>query len=369
MPEYLKSDSYYSELYDKFTIQECQFWYKHKDDYEQKIKAERDPKKKMEHHAGKLAMNLGLYFIKGERYAKKSEIIRKWMDDDKAKDEKLENATEPKNIRCLHCSSPEMICTSRNFMNDSSGKEEVMFMFQCDRCSKRRSYWENGKEWEHKPNLCSKCKAEMQHSSSRKGEVITTIYSCSQCGNKETDVFDMTIKEKPADPNFEMNRKKYCLSDKEGAEYISQKEGMKEIQRMMDEVKERKQNKSLYDAIAKIKKLTIFELQKILDPILEKAGYVRLEFEKPEIQKDVVLEFGIQDSKSGRSEWDSIHELQKLFKKSLEGTNWRLMSDGVRYRLGFLQGRLRGVEGEENLRKIVESDQIKRDKKLSQSSK
>jgi hypothetical protein len=118
-------------------------------------------------------------------------------------------------------------------------------------------------------------------------------------------------------------------------------------------VKERKQNKSLYDAIAKIKKLTIFELQKLLDPILEKAGYVKLEFEKPEMQKDVILGFGLQDSKPGRSEWDSVHELQKLLKKALEGTNWRLMSDGVRYRLGFLTGRLRGVEGEENLKKLV----------------
>lgn len=209
----------------------------------------------------------------------------------------------------------------------------------------------------------------MQYTSSRKGEVITTIYSCPKCGNKETDVFDMTVKEKPIDPNFEMNRKKYCLSDKEGLEYISQKEGMKEIERMMDDVKERKQNKALYDAIAKIKKLTIFELQKLLDPILEKAGYVKLEFEKPDLQKDVMLGFGLQDSKSGRSEWDSVHELQKLFKKALEGTNWRLMSDGVRYRLGFLQGRLKGVEAEEDLRKLVENDLKKRDNKLSHSSK
>lgn len=354
MHQYLKEHIYYSELYDKFTIQECQFWDKRKEEYERKIKTERDPKKMEKHHAGKLAVDLGLYFVKGERYTKKSGIIHKWMDEDKAKDEKLENATEPRNIRCLQCSSPEMTCTSRHFMNDSSSKEEVLFMFQCDRCNKRRSYWENGKEWERKPTLCSKCKAEMQHTSSQKGEIITTIYSCPKCGNKETDVFDMAVKEKPADPNLKMNRKKYCLSEKEGMEYISQKEGMAEIQRMMDEAKERKKNKALYNAIAKIKKLTVFELQKLLDPILEKAGYVRLEFEKPDLQKDVVLGFGLQDSKSGRSEWDSIHELQKLLKKSLEGTNWRLMSDGVRYRLGFLQGRLRGIEDEEGLKKIAQ---------------
>jgi len=352
--KYLKDNIYYDELYDKFTIQECQYWGKCKEEYEQKIKKELDPKKKLKHHAGKLATELGLYFIKGERYANKFETIHKWMDLDKAKDEKLENAVEPRGIRCLQCSSPEMTCTSRNFMNDSGGKEEVLFMLECDKCNKRRAYWENEKEWERKPTLCPKCHAEMQSSRTRKGEIITTIYSCSQCGNKDTDTFDLGVKEEPIDPNFEMNRKKYCLSQKEGTEYISQKEGMKSVKHLVDGWEEKKKNKALYDAVAKIKKLTIFELQGILDPILEKAGYVKLELEKPELQKDVVLGFSVQDSKSGRSEWDSIHELQKLFKKSLEETNWRLMSDGVNYRLGFLTGRLRGIEGEENLLKLME---------------
>jgi hypothetical protein len=64
-------------------------------------------------------------------------------------------------------------------------------------------------------------------------------------------------------------------------------------------------------------------------------------------------------------EYDSIHDLQKLLKEALSPTNWRLMSDGVTYRLGFLQGRLRGMEGEEKLRELLESEQKKRDKKLN----
>jgi hypothetical protein len=39
------------------------------------------------------------------------------------------------------------------------------------------------------------------------------------------------------------------------------------------------------------------------------------------------------------------------------------MSDGVNYRLGFLQGRLRGVEGEEKLRELVERSILKESKK------
>lgn len=36
------------------------------------------------------------------------------------------------------------------------------------------------------------------------------------------------------------------------------------------------------------------------------------------------------------------------------------MSDGVSYRLGFLQERLRGIEGEEKLKEPLESEQKKR---------
>ena len=130
-------------------------------------------------------------------------------------------------------------------------------MFQCDKCGKRRAYWENGKEWEHKPTLCSKCNTEMQSSSNRKDEIITTIYSCPQCGNKDTDTFDLSVKKEPIDPNFEINRKKYCLSREDGSEYIAQKGRMEEMKHIVDGWEEKKQNKELYDAIAKIKKLTI----------------------------------------------------------------------------------------------------------------
>jgi hypothetical protein len=354
--KFLKDHIYYNELYDSFTIKKCLYWDNRKNDCEKKLKIEKNLKKKEKLLAERLAIDLLLYIEKGERYLGKDETVQEWMDSDKVKDEKMENAVEPGGVRCLKCSSRDMSCTSRDLMSSSNGKEEVLFMFQCDKCDKRRSYWENGKEWERKSHLCPKCSAEVQHTTSRKGEIIITIYSCSQCGNEEKDVFDTTVKEEPIDPDFEMNRKKYCMSEKEGMEYVSQKEGMKEIQRMMDDVEERKKNKALYDTIAKIKKLTVFELQKLLDPILKKAGYVKLEFEKPDLQKDVILGFGLQDAKSSRFEYDSVHDLQKLLKDSLKTTNWRLMSDGVRYRLGFLQGRLRGIEGEDNLKGLIEKE-------------
>ena len=109
----------------------------------------------------------------------------------------------------------------------------------------------------------------------------------------------------------------------------------------------------MYDAVAKIKKLTVIELQNLLNPLIEGVGYTKLELGKPDMTRDVVVVFSLQDNKPGRSEYDSIQGLQKIIKNALEETNWRLMSEGITYRLGFLSGRFRGVEGEEALIKLA----------------
>ncbi|MDD4111034.1 MAG: hypothetical protein PHS54_05770, partial [Clostridia bacterium] len=56
----------------------------------------------------------------------------------------------------------------------------------------------------------------------------------------------------------------------------------------------------------------------------------------------------------------SIFDLKKLLNNSLKKTNWRLMSDGVNYRLGFLSGRLKGYEGEEDILKLAGKTEIKK---------
>lgn len=105
--------------------------------------------------------------------------------------------------------------------------------------------------------------------------------------------------------------------------------------------------------MAKIKRLTILKLEKLLVPALGKEGYTHLRFANPEIDRNVVMPFTVQDSKTGRESQANEYDLKRLFKKVLENTNWRLMSDGVSYRLGVLSGRLKGYESEEDLLKLV----------------
>ena len=70
------------------------------------------------------------------------------------------------------------------------------------------------------------------------------------------------------------------------------------------------------------------------------------------------MPFSIHDAKE-RSESQSMGDLKKAITKNLQGTNWRLMSDGVDYRLGMLSGRLRGYEREEDLLELVRLEKKK----------
>ncbi len=50
----------------------------------------------------------------------------------------------------------------------------------------------------------------------------------------------------------------------------------------------------------------------------------------------------------------SVLRLSTLLKEVIKETNWRLMSEGVSYRLGVLTGRLRVYENEDDMLKLIE---------------
>lgn len=91
----------------------------------------------------------------------------------------------------------------------------------------------------------------------------------------------------------------------------------------------------------------------LLSSSLEKTGYIELHLDKPEMGKDAYIGFSCLDSKSDRGDYDSRKTLKKLVDEALEETNWRLMSDGISYRLGYLNGRVKAYEGEEDLKNLV----------------
>ncbi len=124
--------------------------------------------------------------------------------------------------------------------------------------------------------------------------------------------------------------------------------------KLLEEEQVKSEKRELYDKAKQLKKLTIVELEKLLAPALEHSNFIKLTLKEPQISKDFVLPFIVYDSKPDRTDAVSCSDLKKIITDTLSGTNWKLMSDGVTYRMGMLEGRLRGYEREEDLIKLVE---------------
>ena len=108
----------------------------------------------------------------------------------------------------------------------------------------------------------------------------------------------------------------------------------------------------MYDQVEKLKKLSVPQVKQHLIDTFENESYSNLTFEKPTIKRIVSVGFSIEDP-TDQGEYDSRTKLSSLIKKALVETNWRLMSDGISYRLGVLTGRIRAYEKEDDLVKLI----------------
>ncbi|MCR4338012.1 MAG: hypothetical protein NUV91_09445 [Candidatus Omnitrophica bacterium] len=326
MYKYLKEEPYYSDLYDLLTIKEC---LRIRENKNQKDLEDKKIKSFL------FVLNLQLYVIKGERYRNKRETIQKWMEADKRCDEKLVNTQEPKNIYCPNCSEV-MKVISKDLYNFSIDSSCVLFLFECPKCGKRRGVFENGNEYVSKGVKLSKSEI------------------------KKWDKEDAERKDRAKSEQelLKIYRTEFCLSDVEGQEYILDSNLLKEFAEYSKE-KDQKEADPDYQEAMKLNKLTIVELENLLKKVLEKEKYINLIFDKPIIDKHVIVPLTVQEADSSRKEYDSVHKLQRLFKKTLKETNWRLMSEGVDYRLGYLFCRLKGYEREHDLVEIVKLKKFK----------
>ena len=350
MRDYLKKDQYYTDLYDLATIEKCLYWenaYTSKDFI--KIKDEKLNKRSF--------TELTLYYVKGERYKNRANRIREWQEKDVQRQEMFDNASDPKNVYCKNCSGTTHV-TYKTLEDYTDQPLRVLFFFECDSCKKRRAIYDNGKEHISKPYLCPKCSSELKTTYKDSGEVLTTKDKCTSCDYSKTEVDDFEKKQaewdkKEAEDGRKLTqyREKYCLSESEGGKYVTQTEEMKQFMQSLKEGQEKKAD-SKYQKAVKAKKLTIAELEKFLSNVLEDEKYIKLSFDNPEMGKFVIVPFTVQDTGYKRKDYDSTRKLQKILKTTLETTNWRLMSEGTSYRMGYVYGRLKGYEREEDLAEL-----------------
>ncbi len=359
--EYLKDKQHYIDRYDLVTIENClEMLDVHTHAYVETLKnigTDEHSKAEMAHAASWLT-NQQLFVIKANRYVAKEETIQKWMDQDQIKQEKYDNTPEPRNIRCPNCK--KLMLSRLKQLEAYDDPIRMMFLFECSSCKKRRWIYEDGTEFDHKI-LCPKCKAELEVSliKESKKEVIWKK-TCSSCGFSKTEVDDFdnmkAETKKFQDENKEKEIREKKILEVYHAEYCSEEKG-KEAYEYMEAIKvgnvvfdeELKKYDSLaYQKVSQLKKLSIIELEKLLNELFEKERFIRLSFDNPQMGPQVIVPFNTQDANSSRKETNSIDQLQKIIKNGLEGTNWRLMSDGLSYRLGFISGRLKGYEREED---------------------
>lgn len=364
MNKSLKTRQHYSDQYDRFTVDEGRRIVSRPFDIEKlrKKMSEDDVDEKEAVRAIVAFQNMYMYYFTGDRYMKKEETIREWMQKDEARDKLLEEATAPEDITCHTCGRLMFVSSKHLNIGIKDDTDTVLFFYDCPlEHTPRRAFYNTGEEFKREKPKCPKCSTELVEENKKTKDKLTTISACPKCEYTDTDVIDFNAKpkEEAIDPDFAKDKERFCLSDKAGQEFIQSYEHMKRMGDFVDKMKEKDKNKELYDAVANLKKLKIIELQELLTPILEKAGYIKLQFKEPEVTKDVFVPFIVYEQKSDREGRASTYELEKLLRKTLKDTNWRMMTGGVNYRLGMLEGRLHGYEREEDLIRLIKNAEKK----------
>lgn len=281
------------------------------------------------------------------------------MARDESKDNQIADARLTEEPYCHFCGKQGLRITDKSLMHRGEtckidDPEEVLFMLHCPHCDKNSAFWEDGTAWKVKPTLCPKCQSEVTHKTTKTKKAITITYTCKSCGHIFKDKMDLTTKEEKPDPDFDKDRLHFSLADKEFRDRLfKMRQDFREMAELGKKFKEKEDNKHIYDAVKEMKKPKIAELVPLLAPVLEKAGYIEFHLDKPEMGRDVYVGFSCLDSKSDREDYDSRKTLKKLVEGALSDTNWRLMSDGISYRLGYLNGRVKAYEGEEAMKELV----------------
>jgi hypothetical protein len=372
---YLKERQFYEDTYDRHTVEDARRDVVYYDKFYTEFESKLGKDETISRPGNAVILNafymqtVGLELLR--RYENRDQYIKEWIAKDEAKDDQITTARLAEEPHCQHCGKEGLRIIDKSLMHRGDAyniddPDEVLFMLQCPHCEKNSAFWEDGEIWKTKPTLCPKCNIEVVQTTKRTKKVITFIYTCTVCKHSFKEKMDFSKVEEKPDPNFEKDRAHFCLYDKVFREHLfAIRKGFEDMAELGKEFKEKEDNKHIYDAVKEMKKPKIAELVPLLSSVLEKAGYIEFHLDKPEVGKDVFVGFSCLDSKSNREDYDSRNTLKKLIDQTLVDTMWRLMSNGISYRLGYLNGRLRAYEREEDLKNLVMKSGVHKPKRTS----
>lgn len=376
--QYLQDRKDYEDRYDVHTISQCIDQLKMLGEISRKMRLEptieRYPESEHKRNMGLIEARM-MFALKALRYKKRKSTIAEWMEADRIKQVK-QDSTLPPRVTCPSCSTP-MIADDFKTLEDwlEDKPLRVFFNFQCPKCKKRQGVYDDGEVYVSKPDYCPDCKKELIVKHSRKGEVITTLYTCKNCGYSKKDIYDLkksdleykkwqeeqAKKEQENQQLLEKYRDEFCLSEKEGKEHVETLEAMEVADVIRDEILAEFDTPA-QEKLMTVKKTPISDLETLLEKELSTIGFTRLSFGNPTIDRYVSVPFTVQDSNSKRHEQQSILAIYDLLKTTLKDTNWRVSKDTLSYRLGFISGTLKGYESENDLLKLFGQEQPKKPK-------
>ena len=237
--KHLKPYLHYADLYDRYTVEHCRWIEKPLSEENRKpVEGKKISKKKLI-LVENAAKHMILHFQKGERYLNKEKTIREWMDADQAKDDLYENAQAPEDIRCLTCRN-RLVPTYKQLWSIGEKGDRVLFMYDCpNKCMPRRAFFSDGEEWRITPNLCPRCKADLDDKVEENEKGLFTTSTCPKCGYMVTDRYEWKHKkEEEIDTNFAKDRDRFCLAEEEGKKYQEEKWRLEGLKKFMGEWEE-----------------------------------------------------------------------------------------------------------------------------------
>lgn len=364
MSKYLKTRQEYIDLYDRLTVEDCRWRENFHKNSKPSEKLEGQVPVEFHKTVSEMALHYDLLYTTVGWYEKKESTIAEWINRDTQKDDLYDNAVAPRGIRCLQCQALTTESSKILYDNHKGSNDRVLFMYDCPNgCLPHRAFFNDGEEYRIQPKLCPKCQSVLERKDERvENEKAITTDTCPNCNHSETYELDLSPKKEVPDPDYEKDRERFCLSGETLNKNLLEKSNLESVAKFMEKWEEKEKHKDEYDEVEKLKKLTIVSLEELLIPLCEKAKYVKFQFGTPDMGKDLILPFTAHDANPNRIDLASTHDLQKIIKKAIDDTNWRLMSDGISYRMGILTGRLRAYEREEDLLELAK----RRLKKINQ---
>ena len=362
MYTYLKSREYYEERYDDATVAKCRSGERIVNDTFTLMEKKLTKKELTDKLPGWYLQYSTYYFwfvesVAAERAANREATIAKWMVEDEKKDERLASAHILGGTFCRACGKDMRVVSKDYLHRDGHQEDNILIMLECEACNKRMALWEDGTEWEGAKRECEKCGGNTTSKHTKKQDVITWTETCEKCKHVKTEILDLSetkAEPEPVDPYLELDRKRFIFGSDMMHNYKQKLNHLERMAKLNASAEDRVQHADVYDGIKQVKKLKIAQLKELLEPVFTKNGYSDFKVGDPQVGREVSIEFSCLDTKDDREEYQSKKVLHKAIEKTLEDTNWRVMSAGVSYRLGFLSGNLRAYEGEEDLKKLVE---------------